>query len=1486
MRNVERFWRLITIATMLVSVLNLGFLPSGSVLAAPASVVSLTTLGTPYTQNFDSLLTSGSATWANDSTLSGWYHARTGTGTTIVANDGTSNGGNLYSYGTGTNTDRALGSIGSGNAAAGSFFWGFEFVNNTGSTITSLDVSYVGEQWRNSAAAAQTVTFSYLIGSPTVSGSLAEFQSTGVTVTSLDFTSPITGGTAGALNGNLAANRVAITYSITGLNIPDGTEVMLRWSDPDQSGSDHGLSIDDFSLTPYGDTPLPNLSINDVSISEGDAGTTTASFTVSLSAPAPAGGVTFDIATADNTATTADSDYVANSLTGQTIAEGNSSYTFDVTINGDVTVETAETFFVNVANVTGANVTDGQGLGTINNDDIPSYALTINDVTLAETNSGTTTASFTVSVSPAAPVGGVTFDITTVDATATVADNDYAANSVVGASIAEGNTTYTFDVAVNGDTNLESNETFDVVISNPTVASITDNTGIGTITNDDYGLSVNDVTVTEGNTGSITASFTVTLSSASASDVTFNIATTDGTATTGDNDYVAKSVTPATITAGNTTYTFDVTVNSDVNVESNETFTVDLTSPTGASLTDAQGIGTITNDDAAATPICQIQGNGASTPLSGTHTIQGVVIGDFEGGASPQIRGFYVQQANCDADPATSDGIFVFNGSNNSVILGDLVRVTGTVGENQSQTQISSVTNITVLSSGNTVTPTDVTLPFASETEKEQYEGMLVRFTQALTVTEHYLLGRFGQVTLSNGKLWQPTGVALPGAPAAAIQAQNDLNKIILDDSNMSQNPDPILFGRGGNPLSASNTLRGGDTVTNLTGVFIYNWGGNSASPNAYRILPVNALGGGVPNFVEVNTRPSTPPAVGGTLKVVGMNLLNYYNTFSGCTNGVGGASASCRGANNTTEFDRQWAKTVAAMVAMGADVYGIVEIENDGYGTNSAIQDLVNKLNDATAPGTFAFVDVDAETSTVNALGTDGIKVGLIYKPAKVNLAGTTAILDTPEFVTGGDSADRNRVSLLQAFEEVTTGETFLVNVNHLKSKGSACDDPDTGDGQGNCSIVRTNAVNELTDWFATDPTGTGDTDIVILGDLNSYAKEDPITALKAAGFTDLGNHFGGVTNYSYVFDGQWGYLDYALASPSLLNQVNDVEEWHINSDEPTVLDYNTEFKTAGQIAGLYAPDQYRISDHDPVIVGLNLNEADPAVSSIKRADTNPTNAESVVFTVAFSENVTDVDTSDFALTTTGTLASVEIEGVSGTGTTYAVTVSTGTGTGTLRLDIANTSDIKDSTGSSLESLPYVGGELYSVRTQTFADVAVSYWAWSWIERLYTARITGGCSSSPLNYCPEDTITRAQMAIFLLRGIHGPDYVPPAATGSIFEDVPASYWAASWIEQLKADGITGGCDEDSFCPDQPVTRAQMAIFLLRAKYSSSYTPPTVGASTGFTDVPLDHWAAAWIKQLAFEGITTGCGAGNYCPEEPVSRSQMAVFLIRTFNIP
>ena len=213
------------------------------------------------------------------------------------------------------------------------------------------------------------------------------------------------------------------------------------------------------------------------------------------------------------------------------------------------------------------------------------------------------------------------------------------------------------------------------------------------------------------------------------------------------------------------------------------------------------------------------------------------------------------------------------------------------------------------------------------------------------------------------------------------------------------------------------------------------------------------------------------------------------------------------------------------------------------------------------------------------------------------------------------------------------------------------------------------------------------------------------------------------------------------------------------------------------------------------------------------------------------------------------------------------------------------------DILGQARDSSPDMGAFEYTGNgvpaPNIFWDVPPGYWAQSFIQQLYESGITGGCQLSPLLYCPEAGVNRAQMAVFLLRGIHGSSYSPPSVGSSTgFDDVSPSYWAGAWIKQLAAEGITAGCGVDIYCPEATVTRAQMAVFLLRSKHGVSYSPPNVGSSTGFGDVPPDHWAGAWIKQLVAEGITAGCAANAYCPESPVTRAQMAVFLLRTFEIP
>ncbi len=586
----------------------------------------------------------------------------------------------------------------------------------------------------------------------------------------------------------------------------------------------------------------------------------------------------------------------------------------------------------------------------------------------------------------------------------------------------------------------------------------------------------------------------------------------------------------------------------------------------------------------ASTPINAVQGLGSTSPLVGTIvSIEGVVTADYQ--AAGQFGGYYVQSptATTDADPLTSEGIFVFNTAT-PVTVGDAVRVRGTVVEFASSgitlTELSAVSSVIVCSTGNaTPPPTPVTLPVTSLAAWEAVEGMTVSIAQDLTVTETFTLARFGDVSLSvNGRLLNPTSIAEPGAPALAQQNLNDRSRILLDDANNQQNIDPTLYPAGG--LSASNTLRSGDTVHGLVGLLEQRFG-------VYRLQPLAAA---PPSFDHTNARPATPADVGGTIQVAAFNVLNYFNGNGSGADGAAGGFPTARGAETLAELVRQRDKIVPAIIGLDADVIGLMELENDAAGS-SAIEDLVAGLNAATAPGTYSFVDT-------GVVGTDQIRVGILYRPDSVSPVGSHAVLDStidPRFID-----TRNRPSIAQTFED-TNGGRFTVVVNHLKSKGSACDDlgdPDTGDGQGNCNLTRTAAAEALVDWVATDPTGSGDADVLVIGDMNAYAREDPIDVFTSNGYVDTIAANLGAGAYSFVFSGQSGYLDHALASPGIAGQITGVTEWHINADEPIALDYNVNFKSPNHVTTLYSADPYRSSDHDPVILGLDL-AAPPTVSA-----------------------------------------------------------------------------------------------------------------------------------------------------------------------------------------------------------------------------------------------------------------------------------------------
>lgn len=586
------------------------------------------------------------------------------------------------------------------------------------------------------------------------------------------------------------------------------------------------------------------------------------------------------------------------------------------------------------------------------------------------------------------------------------------------------------------------------------------------------------------------------------------------------------------------------------------------------------------------TPIYRIQGSGAQSPMVGaTVTTTGVVTKLVN-------NGFFLQDPVGDGDPTTSDGIFVFTSTAPTVSVGQGLRLSGTVAEYNAgaagnagtaahtMTQLTGPTGIQVLSSGNAIAPVEVDLATLAQDGLEAFEGMLVTLRGPLTVQQNAFLGRYGQLTLAaGGRLNTPTNILRPGADALALQADNLRRSILLDDGSSLQNVNPTPY------IGQDNTVRAGDTVDSVTGVIDYGLATSSTGGfGLYRIQPTAA-----PSFARTNPRTATPQVSGGNVRIASANVLNFFTTFTdgtnylgqtgqGCSLGGSVSKSNCRGADNLTEFQRQRAKTVANLTGLNADVVGLMEIQNNGETT---VQHLVDLLNAQLGAGTYAVVPQPAQGT-----GTDAIRVAMIYKPGKLTLGGASI----------SDPADiNNRPPFAQAFT-TANGAKFAVIVNHLKSKGSCpASGPDLDDGlQGCWNATRVQQANQLKTFLAQVQGTTGAQDVVLLGDFNSHGQEDPIDSLTHDGaIVDAVAHFD-PADWSYIFDGTSGRLDHGLVTAGLLPNVVYATSWHINADEPTVIDYNTEFKAFGSSTtgspDYYAPTAYRSSDHDPMVMGLSL--------------------------------------------------------------------------------------------------------------------------------------------------------------------------------------------------------------------------------------------------------------------------------------------------------
>lgn len=610
--------------------------------------------------------------------------------------------------------------------------------------------------------------------------------------------------------------------------------------------------------------------------------------------------------------------------------------------------------------------------------------------------------------------------------------------------------------------------------------------------------------------------------------------------------------------------------------------------------------GDATIDDTP-TLVSAIQGAGDASALVGQSVVvEAIVTGDFQTGDGDAFRdlgGFFLmeERADFDGDDATSEGIFAFEGgpAEVDVAAGDRVRVLGTVVERFGKTTIE-VGEIRIEEAEATTDVLSLAVESALPTlaDREAVESMLVDFGAPLTFTESFDYEAFNEGTLAaGGPVYQYTQLNAPDvAGNAAYQAEVADRTITIDDGrnagrgDLDPIPEP-----DGDPFTLASGVRMGQEF-DLTAIMDYDFG-------EWRLrLPEEAAFEPLPG----NERPEAPSDVGSDYKVASLNVLNYFTTIEGQTD----IGMDPRGAASAEEFERQSDKLVSVIRGLDSDVIALNEIENDFAGDDFAIEELVSRLNEGTDDSPWAYVDPGQEF-----VGGDAIAVAFLYNSQTTRLAPATSVATLTDDQLAGLGVDpgnpvfegpgTSRVPLAATFEEIATGERFTATANHLKSKGSVSpfgDNADKGDGAGANDEARAQAATAIEAWLASDPTGSNDPDRIVLGDLNSYAQETPLQVFEAAGYANLVAAEEGPTSTSYRFSGQVGTLDYALANEALAGQVTGATIWDINDEEPVFFDYNLD----GTFTDPLRPTDQdlfdgsapaRASDHDPVVVGLDLS-------------------------------------------------------------------------------------------------------------------------------------------------------------------------------------------------------------------------------------------------------------------------------------------------------
>ena len=551
--------------------------------------------------------------------------------------------------------------------------------------------------------------------------------------------------------------------------------------------------------------------------------------------------------------------------------------------------------------------------------------------------------------------------------------------------------------------------------------------------------------------------------------------------------------------------------------------------------------------------IGQVQGSGARSPLEGRQvTVEGIVVANF----AKNLGGIFIQSESEDGDPATAEGLFVLRSADAEPRLraGDRVRLTGTVleqGEGDQTLTALDAASVEVTGRGQ-ATPRVLAQAPATAAGWESLEGELLSITAPLTVTGNDGLARYGELFTSfGGRLYSPTEVAAPGAGAQAVADENARLSLRLDDARSGQDPKNLWFLPG--DWNDAAPLRTGSVVTGVQGVLDQRFG-------SLRLQLTEALGS-----IEQAPRPAAP-TVPGDRRIAGFNVLNLFNG-----DGQGGGFPTDRGAATPAEHARQVAKLVAAVQALDPDLAALMELENDGYGPDSSLAQFVDALN-ASGPHTdWRFVD------SGEGPGSNAIRVGIIYRSRRFEAVGK------PASIAEGPFERASRAPLAQAFR-AGRGPVFVVVANHFKSKGG-CDgatggDADSGDGQACFNATRVESARRLNEWLATDPTGASPEGALVIGDLNAHAQEDPLRLMYSRGWQDAFALAKAERPYSFVWAGHSARLDHALLDAGLAGRLRGAAEWHANADESDRFDYRRDRDN----------DPWRASDHDPMLLGLDL--------------------------------------------------------------------------------------------------------------------------------------------------------------------------------------------------------------------------------------------------------------------------------------------------------